>query len=185
MPVKQPKKLLIMNILDILRKYSDEEHRLSQKDIAEILKTEYDMTADRKAIRRNILNLMDCGYNIEYSESIRMVPNPKTGVPEESYLWSDFYLERDFTDGELRLLIDSLLFSKHIPYSQCKELVGKLEGLSNVYFRSRVKHIARLPEDKTDNKQLFLTIELLDEAISRGAEGQLQVPGVRHGQAAA
>ena len=145
MPVKQPKKLLIMNILDILRKYSDEEHRLSQKDIAEILKTEYDMTADRKAIRRNILNLMDCGYNIEYSESIRMVPNPKTGVPEESYLWSDFYLERDFTDGELRLLIDSLLFSKHIPYSQCKELVGKLEGLSNVYFRSRVKHIARLP----------------------------------------
>ena len=31
-----------------------------------------------------------------------------------------------------------------------------------------VKHIARLPEDKTDNKQLFLTIELLDEAISRG-----------------
>lgn len=96
--------------MDILRKYSDEEHRLSQKDIAEILKTEYDMTADRKAIRRNILNLMDCGYNIEYSESIRMVPNPKTGVPEESYLWSDFYLERDFTDGELRLLIDSLLF---------------------------------------------------------------------------
>ena len=55
MPVKQPKKLLIMNILDILRKYSDEEHRLSQKDIAESLKTEYDMTADRKAIRRNIL----------------------------------------------------------------------------------------------------------------------------------
>ena len=83
MPVKQPKKLLIMNILDILRKYSDEEHRLSQKDIAEILKTEYDMTADRKAIRRNILNVMDCGgYNIEYSESIRMVPNPKTGQPE-------------------------------------------------------------------------------------------------------
>ena len=154
-----------MNILDILRKYSDEEHRLSQKDITEILKTEYDMTADRKAIRRNILNLMDCGYNIEYSESIRMVPNPKTGQPEESYLWSDFYLERDITDGELRLLIDSLLFSKHIPYSQCKELVGKLESLSNVYFRSRVKHIARLPDDKTDNKQLFLNIELLDEAI--------------------
>ena len=167
MPVRRPKKLLIMNILDILRKYSDEDHRLSQKDIAEILKTEYNVTADRKAIRRNILNLMDCGYNIEYSESVRMVPNPKTGLPEESYLWSDFYLERDFTDGELRLLIDSLLFSKHIPYSQCKELVDKLESLSNVYFRSRVKHIARLPDDKTDNQQLFLNIELLDEAIGR------------------
>ena len=34
MPLKQPKKLLILNILDILRKYSDEEHRLSQKDLS-------------------------------------------------------------------------------------------------------------------------------------------------------
>lgn len=113
-----------------------------------------------------------------------MVPNPRPWRPEESYLWSDFYLERDFTDGELRLLIDSLLFSKHIPYSQCKELVDKLEGLSNVYFRSRVKYIARLPEDKTDNKQLFLIHRLMDEAIGGGGRSA-QVPGVWHGQAPA
>jgi predicted DNA-binding transcriptional regulator YafY len=97
-----------------------------------------------------------------------MVPNPKTGVPEESYLWSDFYLVRDFTDAELRLLIDSLLFSKHIPYSQCKELLEKLEGLSNVYFRSRVKHIRTIPDTAPQNRQLFYTIEVLDEAISKG-----------------
>ena len=41
MYVKQPKKLLIINILDILRKYTDEDHRLSQKEIADILKNEY------------------------------------------------------------------------------------------------------------------------------------------------
>ncbi len=167
MPVKQPKRLLIMNILDILKRYTDENHRLSQKEIADILKKEYDMTADRKAVRRNLLNLMDCGYNIEYSETIRMMPNKRTGEMEENEIWSDFYLEREFTDCELRLLIDGLLFSKHVPYSQCKRLVGKLEGLSNIYFRSRVKHIARMPEDKADNKQLFLNIELLDEAISK------------------
>lgn len=32
MPVKQPKKLLILNILDILRKYSDEDHRWRYRD---------------------------------------------------------------------------------------------------------------------------------------------------------
>lgn len=138
MYAKQPKKLMILNILDILQKYTDESHRLSQKDIADILKTEYQMPADRKAVRRNLLNLMDYGYNIEYRESVRMVPNPKTKELEESYLWSDFYLERKFTDSELRLLIDGLLFSKHVPYSQCKELVEKLEGMSSIYFRSRV-----------------------------------------------
>ena len=163
-----PKKTLILNILDILRRYTDEDHRLSQKEIAEILRTEYGMAAERKTIRRHLLNLVDCGYEIEYSESVRMVPNHKTGVPEESYLWSDFYLVRDFTDAELRLLIDSLLFSKHIPYSQCRELVEKLEGLSNVYFRSHVKHIRTMPDTAPQNRQLFYTIELLDEAISKG-----------------
>lgn len=167
MYAKQPKKLMILNILDILRKYTDEDHRLSQKEIADILKSEYQMPADRKAVRRNLLNLMDCGYDIEYSESVRMVPNPKTKELEKSYLWSDFYLERQFTDGELRLLIDGLLFSQHVPYSQCKELVEKLEGLSSIYFRSRVGHIAKMPADQADNQQLFLNIELLDEAISR------------------
>lgn len=163
----QPKRLLIMNILDILKRYTDEDHRLSQKEIVDILKNEYDMTADRKSVKRNLMNLIDFGYNIEYSETIRMTPNSKTGQLEENNILSDFYLERDFNDGELRLLIDSLLFSKHIPYSQCKELVEKLEGLSNIYFSAKVKHIAALSDSQADNKQLFYTIDILDEAIRK------------------
>ena len=162
------KKVLLLNILDILRRYTDEDHRLSQKEIVDILRTEYNMMVDRKAVKRNLMNLIDFGYEVEYSESVRMTPDPRTGQMEENHILSDFYLSREFTDGELRLLIDSLLFSKHVPYSQCKELVEKLEGLSNVYFRSRVKHIFRMPEDRADNKQIFLNIELLDEAISKG-----------------
>lgn len=161
----QPKKLLIMNILDILKRYTDEDHRLSQREIGEILEREYGMTADRKSIRRNLLDLIDCGYDIEYSESIR---EKKDGSQEA--MLSDWYLNRTFTDSELRLLIDGLLFSKHVPYSQCKELVEKLESLSNIYFRSRVKHIRTLPEGQPKNRQLFYTIDVLDEAISRGRQ---------------
>lgn len=167
MLTRQPKKMMILYILDILRKYTDADHRLSQREIEDILRTEYSMPADRKSVRRNLMNLVDSGYSIEYSEFVRMVPNSKTGHLEESYILTDFYLSRDFTDGELRLLIDSLLFSQHIPYSQCRELVQKLEGLSNSYFRSRVRYIDRLPGDAADNKQIFLNIELLDEAIGK------------------
>lgn len=166
----QPKKMLIINILDILRKYTDETHRLSQKEIVDILKTEYNMTVDRKSVKRNLMNLMDFGYEIEYNETVRMIPNKATGKLEESYILSDFYLVRDFTDSELRLLIDSVLFSMHIPNSQCKELIGKLEGLSNKYFRSRVKHIRTMPELSLFSPQLFYTIEVLDEAISRNRQ---------------
>ena len=163
------RKKLSFAILDILRKYTDEDHWLSQKDIIHILKTEYDMAADRKSVKRNITSLMEMGYEINFSEALRMFPN-KDGVLEESYILSDFWLEREFTDSELRLLIDSLLFSKHIPYSQCKDLVGKLEGLSNRYFQSRVRFISTLPETAPRNKELFYTIEVLDEAIAKGKQ---------------
>ena len=53
----QSKKLIILNILDILRKYSDENHRLSQRDIEDILLKKYDMTVERKAIKRNIIKI--------------------------------------------------------------------------------------------------------------------------------
>ena len=168
MYTQQSKKLLIMNILDVLRKYTDADHRLSQREIVDILRREYEMKADRKAVRRNILDLIDFGYEIEFSESLRMMPNTKTGKLEETYILSDFYLVREFTDAELRLLIDSLLFSKHIPYSQCKELVEKLEGLSNKYFQAHVRHIHTMPETLPQNPQLFLAIETLDEAITKG-----------------
>ena len=163
------RKKLSFAILDILRKYTDEDHRLSQKDIIDILKTEYDMTADRKSVKRNITSLMEMGYEINFSEALRMFPN-KDGVLEESYILSDFYLEREFTDAELRLLIDSLLFSKHIPYSQCKELVDKLGGLSNQYFKTRDRFISTLPETTPKNKELFYTIEIMDEAIAKGKQ---------------
>lgn len=166
MVTQQPKKLIILNILDILKKYTDEEHKLSQKQIEAILGREYGMTADRKAIRRNLMNLIDFGYDIGYSESLRIMPNPKTGEMEENMKLSDFYLQRDLTDGELRLLIDTLLFSRYIPYQQCRDLIHKLEHMSSNYFRSHVKHIACISKDKAENKQLFLNIELLDEAIS-------------------
>jgi len=163
------RKKLSFAILDILRQYTDENHKLSQNDIVELLEKDYDMKADRKSVKRNITSLLEMGYSIEFTETLRMYPN-KDGVLEESYILSDFYLERDFTDSELRLLIDGLLFSKHIPYSQCKELIEKLEGLSNRYFKSKVRYISTLPENRPKNSELFFTIEVLDEAIANGKQ---------------
>lgn len=163
------RKKLSFAILDILRQYSDENHKLSQNDIVELLERDYDMKADRKSVKRNITTLLEMGYPIDFKETLRMYPN-KDGVLEESYILSDFWLDREYTDAELRLLIDSLLFSKHIPYSQCDELITKLEGLSNRYFKSRVRFISTLPETAPKNRELFYTIEILDEAIANGKQ---------------
>lgn len=151
-----------MNILEILKTYSDADHRLSQQDIIHYLQKDYGMSAERKAVKRNIENLIYEGYDINYKEI-------KRGKGDnENIICSDYYLIRDFDDSELRLLIDGLLFSKYIPYSQCKLLVKKLEKQSNKYFKSRIKYIRLLKNDKKVNKDLFYSIDIIDEAIHLG-----------------
>ena len=150
-----------MNILNVLKNHSDEEHRLSQQDIIHFLKEDYDMEAERKSIRRNIDNLLEEGYDIEYTET-------KRGKGKDANIvCTDFYLQREFEDSELRLIIDGLLFSKYIPQNQCKDLIKKLEGLSNEYFKSRVKYIETLKDEKKVNTEIFYVIEIIDEAIRK------------------
>ena len=56
-----------------------------------------------------------------------------------------------------------------IIYPKCTELlVREIKIIFGVYYKKRVKHITRMPEDKTDNKQLFYNVAMLDEAISKG-----------------
>lgn len=157
-----PKKTLIITILDILKKYTDAEHRLSQKEIVEILEKDYEIKAERKSVKRNLMNLVDFGYDVKYSETARV--NERG---EEETICTDWYLKRDFSDAELRMIIDGLLFSKSIPYKQCRSLIERITRLSNQYFKSRVKHIRNMPEDMPGNKELFRNIGLLDEAIEK------------------
>ena len=157
----QPKKLLILDILEILKKYSDENHRLSQQDIIRILKRDYGMTADRKSVRRNLTELMDAGYPVCCDERQR------GGADGSETVFSGWYMEHEFTDAELRLLIDSLLSSRTLPQKQCAALIKKIEGLSPVHFRSRLSHVRALPDSAARSEQFFYTVEILDEAISR------------------
>ncbi len=151
------KGMLPVLILDILRKYTDEDHTVNQNKILEYLKNDYGLEVERKAIRRNIEELVRADYPIEYTETPR----------EGNTVWSEFWMRRDFTDAELRLMIDSILFSNHIPHRQRQALVKKIEGLSSENFEAHVKHIATLPDSGGDNKQIFYNVAILDEAISR------------------
>lgn len=144
----ESKKLALIRILQILRRYSDEDHPLKQDDIAKHLESDYGIYIERKAIGRNVALLKDAGYEIESGRG-------------GSYL-----SVRKFTDAELRVLIDGVLSSKYITASFSKELIDKLCSLSNKYFRSHVKHVHSLNEwDKTENYAFFSNIEIADEAI--------------------
>lgn len=145
----EPKKLALLRILQILQKYSDCNHPLTQEDVARYLSSEYGIEIERKAIGRNLSLLREAGFEIE------------TANKRGSYL-----ICREFDDTELRLLIDGVLASRHITEKHTKELIEKLCNLSNVYFRSHIKNIHSIPQwSKTDNNTLFYNISVVDEAI--------------------
>ena len=143
------KKMLNMLILEILKEYSDQEHRLTQQEIIRLLKSNYDMDCDRRSVKNNVMCLKELGYEISM---------------EDGY----YLLEREFDDAELRMLIDCVLFSKNLTQKQAKTLIEKLKGMGNRYFSAKVNHVSNLPElHHGDNKQLMYVLDTINEAISQ------------------
>ena len=155
MPGLEPKKLALLRIWQILQKHSDYDHPMTHEDIIRHLSDDYGIEMERKAIGKNIADLREAGVDIG---------SRRAG----SYIDS-----REFEDSELKLLIDGVLQSKYITARHSKDLIEKLCGLSNKYFRSHVKNVYSVNEwDKTDNQALFYNIELVDEAIASGKKLQ-------------
>ena len=145
----EPKKAALIRILQVLQWHTDIDHPLKHEEIVAILKKEYGLVVERKAVGRNISILNEVGYEIMTTK-------------KGSYL-----AERPFEDSELRLLIDGVLSGKHITEHHSRDLIDKLCLLSNKYFKPRIKYICRTREwDKTDNANLFYSMEIIDEAIT-------------------
>ena len=141
------KKMLNMLILKILKDYTDTEHPLTQQEIIDLLRLHYSMDCDRRSIRNNIQSLKDMGYEIVTRRGC-------------------YLADREFDDAELRMLIDSVLFSKSISGKQAKRLIEKLKSFGNRYFHAKVSHVSNLPElFHTDNKQTMIALDVLNDAI--------------------
>lgn len=142
----------ILCVLNILKDYSDESHILNAREINEKLKTIYGKDADRRTVYGSIEALISLGYDISTFEENR------TG----------FYLrERDFDPADVRLLIDAVSGFEFISQKQTAELVKKLQNMLPVHDRKRfgLSNILR-SDKKSPNSEVFLNIELLDQAIN-------------------
>ena len=170
MGAEQGKKVLILNVLKILQKYTDADHTMTQQQIVDKMREDYHVVVDRATVKRNLHELIESGYPIQYNEIVRTHKNKKTGETEENSIYTALYYEHDFTEAELHMLIDGLLFSRSVPYKQRRELIDKLGKLSNIHFNQRMNHVHCMSADSPQNPELFHTIDILDEAIAEGKQ---------------
>ncbi len=146
------KKNLNIIILKILWEHTDENHSLQQQEVQQYVKSEYGMEVDRRSIKNNMQALQDMFADTDIEISM-----------DHGYS----LCRREFDETELRLLIDSVLFSKTATQKQAKDLIGKLEHQASKYFKPKVKHISNLPDIRhADNKQNLYNIDLIDDAIN-------------------
>jgi len=173
MPLDSGKKIIILYILNILRKYTDVNHPMTQQQIADKLLSDYGMAVNRATVKRNISDLIDADYEIGFTEISRSHTDKATGKKEENTIYTDLYYIHEFSESELHMLIDGLLFSRSVPYKPRKELIEKLGDLSGEHFSQRIRHVHSMSADSPENRKLFLNIEVLDEAISAGKQVEI------------
>lgn len=144
-------KLKLLYIIKILSEQTDENHPLTAQDLIEKL-AEYDVAAERKSIYDDINRLIDFGYDI---------------VALRSRTNGGYYMaSREFESAELKLLVDAVQSSRFITVKKSRELIGKIEKLTNRYdaqgLQRQVYVAGRI---KTENESIYYNVDAIHQAI--------------------
>ena len=145
----------ILYILNVLKKYSDEEHMISIAEIKRKIQEIYNVEIDPRTIRRNI-NLLK--YKLDYDISTR----------EEN--GKGYYINRnpetDFEPGEVRAIIDTFSYANYIVPSIGKNIINKCKNMQNIYENQKLKNYQIFANDsKTENMEVIKNIEDISDAI--------------------
>lgn len=169
-------RILVLDLLEILRRYSDKKHPLSQQKIIEILENEYSYDKVRRQTIKSNIERMITHYELG-DRSIRLAADDNCyddgiGIENDKELRiTNVYYQHKLSDPELLLIIDSILFSKQIAVKERKELIEKLESLSSIHFSSRMGNISAMSQINEKRKKLhtetiYNNISKIDIAIS-------------------
>ena len=144
-------KLKLLCVLEILNKYTDEEHPLDATGICEMLSEKFDIEAERKSIYDDINVLLEFGYDII-----------KTRTPKFGY----FMAYHEFDIPEISLLIDAVESANFITPKKTKELVKKLGGLTSIWEAEDInKRVYIDNRNKCANEEIYYNIDKITEAI--------------------
>ena len=157
------KKYMVFDLVKILKERTDAAHPMKQSQLVEALH-ELKYPTDRSTVRRTLTDLI-----MDEDSRVRSYANQahdeKNSVNDTYY--SGIYYDQEFTNAELRWLIDGILYSRNVPHAAREELIKKLCDLGNVHFRQNLNlnKIRRLAADEPTNPELFDSIDKIGKAI--------------------
>lgn len=146
------KKSSILLVLKVLEEYTDEEHYLTQQEIANKIYQVYDIELERKSVGSSLSMLEELDYDIN--------KGPKGGFA---------LLSRTFDQTGASYLIDAIFSSRSIDGRQAKKIADQVSSCFSKYQRKDYSYIYKSSEiNRTDNKQVLYNISVIYEAMKQG-----------------
>lgn len=144
------RELLVLYILEILTEYTNKDKRIHQEDILDLLYDRYQIDVGRKTLGKYISRLREAGY-VKGARGVYRACR-----------------KNEFTDNELRVLIDSMLFAPYIPAKEADDIILKLKSLSPVSFKNKIRHIHYVQDfSRTENDELYCILDKIEEGIEK------------------
>lgn len=148
----QNKKGSILLVLKILEEYTDDNHYLTQPQIATKISQLYGIDLERKAIGSSLQLLEELDYDI--------VKGPKGGFA---------LLSRTFDPSEASFLIDAIFSSKSINGKEAKRMAEEVSSCFSKYQRKDYSYIYKSNEiNRSKNETTLYNVSIINEAISKG-----------------
>lgn len=142
----------LLQILQILRSQSDENHPLTTAQIIERLDA-LGISAERKSVYADLAALEELGYDIQ------RLPGARGGV----YLGA-----REFELAELKLLVDAVQASRFITRKKSDVLIQKLERLTSCWQGSALQRQVYVGgRVKSMNESVYYSVDAIHTAIAQ------------------
>lgn len=137
-------------IMEMLYKYTDDEHPATSGDIKDYL-AEKGIVVNRKTLAEDLQAVLDMDYGIVMQRSS---PN--------KYFWGN----RTFELPELKLLVDAVSSSRFISDRKSRQLIKKLQILTCAPEAEFLEnHITATGHTKADNTKLYYIVDTITDAI--------------------
>ncbi|MBO4535223.1 MAG: WYL domain-containing protein, partial [Clostridia bacterium] len=146
----ESKTLALLYIAQALYSRTDSAHPLTQGELIQDLET-HGISIERKTVGRHLEALRGMGFDV--------VTTPKGSWWNEN--------SRTFSDGELRYLIDSVLFSKHLSTDDAEHLIRKLRDIGTASMQKNLTVTATAVARRSVDEEIFEIIDRVAQAIEK------------------
>lgn len=141
-------KLKLLYLIELLRSHTDEAHRLTVPELCELLFCEYNISAERKSVYRDLDLLTEYGYDVVKTSG-------------------GYYLgRREFEPWQLSLLAAAVQAAAFISPRRSRELLDRLAWPLSRYQAKELLCSANLYGVKCAGDDVYLAIEAVNLAIA-------------------